>query len=129
MENKEINIEKLEIKADERGRLVELFKLPGVGQVFFSTTNPGFKRGNHYHAKHKVERFCVVDGIAQINLRNRETGEKATFNVSGDEPTIIDMPLNWTHNIINTGEKEMKLIVWVNEVFDPQNPDTYAEEV
>jgi dTDP-4-dehydrorhamnose 3,5-epimerase-like enzyme len=62
-------------------------------------------------------------------LRNRETGEKAEFDVSGENPTIIDMPLNWTHNIKNTGEEEMGLVVWVNEVFDPTNPDTFAEEV
>lgn len=129
MQNPEIKIENLELKSDERGSLAELFKFPGLGQVFYSTTKPGYTRGNHYHIKHKVERFCVVKGSAKISLRNRETGEKAEFDVSGENPTVIDMPLNWTHNIKNTGDGEMGLVVWVNEVFDPANPDTFAEEV
>lgn len=129
MSNPEIKIETSDWKSDERGSLAELYKFPGIGQVFYSTTHPGKTRGNHYHLKHKVERFCVVRGKAKISLRNRETGEKAEFDVSGENPTIIDMPLNWTHNIKNTGEEEMGLVVWVNEVFDPTNPDTFAEEV
>ncbi len=127
--SQEIKVEKLDWKSDERGSLAELFKFPGIGQVFYSTTHPGKTRGNHYHLKHKVERFCVVKGRAKISLRNRETGEKAEFDVSGENPTIIDMPLNWTHNIKNIGEGEMGLVVWVNEVFDPENPDTFPEEV
>ncbi|MDO8504931.1 MAG: hypothetical protein Q7S36_03725 [Candidatus Liptonbacteria bacterium] len=71
----------------------------------------------------------MVKGAAKISLRNRATGEKAEFDVSGDAPQIIDMPLNWTHNIKNTGDDEMGLVIWVNEVFDQANPDTFAEEV
>jgi len=129
MPNPEIKTENLEWKSDERGSLVELYKFPGLGQVFYSTTKPGFTRGNHYHLKHKVERFCVVRGRAKISLRNRATGERAEIDVSEDTPEIIDMPLNWTHNIKNTGEGEMGLVVWVNEVFNPDDPDTFAEKV
>lgn len=129
MQNPEIKVEKTEWRSDERGSLAELFKFPGTGQVFYSTTKPGKTRGNHYHLKHKVERFCVIKGQAKISLRDRTTGEKAEFDVSGEDPTIIDMPLNWTHNIKNTGNEEMGLVIWVNEVFDPENPDTFPEEV
>lgn len=124
----EVPSEKLEVKRDERGKLIELFKVPSFGQVFYSTSKPGVVRGNHYHTK-KIEKFCVIEGSAKIRLRNRETGEVEEFNVSGSVPEVVEMPINWTHNIENTGDNEMRLIVWVNEVFDPDNPDTFPEEV
>lgn len=117
-----------DIKEDERGKLIELFKFPGVGQLFYSTSNPGVVRGNHYHT-HKVERFCVIEGEATIRLRNRATNEVREYRVSGARPQIVEMTPNWTHNIQNTGAGEMKLVVWANEVFDPANPDTFAEAV
>jgi len=120
--------EKFEIKSDERGNLVEVFKFPGTGQIFYSTTNPGFTRGNHYHNR-KIEKFCVIEGSALIRLRNRKTNEIKEYSVSGDRPEIVEMTLNWTHNIKNVGENEMKLLVWINEVFNPEDPDTFAEEV
>lgn len=125
MENKN---KKLEIKEDERGKLMEIFKIPGGGQIFYSTTKPGFIRGNHYH-KRKIEKFCVIEGKALIKLKNRENGEVQNIEVSGDEPQIIEIPVNWTHNIKNTGDTEMKLLVWVNEVFNPEDSDTFREEI
>jgi len=119
---------KLEIKEDERGKLIEIFKIPGLGQVFYSTTKPGIIRGNHYHTR-KKEFFCVIEGRGLIKLRNRETGEIQKIEVSGENPEIVEMPINWTHNIKNIGETEMKLLVWVNEIFNPEDPDTYFEEV
>lgn len=124
----EVPSEKLEVKRDKRGELVELFKVPSFGQVFYSTSKPGVVRGNHYHTR-KVEKFCVIDGSAKIRLRNRETGKIEEFNVSGSAPEVIEMPINWTHNIENIGNNEMRLMVWVNEIFDPDNPDTFPEEV
>ncbi len=121
-------IEDLIKKEDERGTLIELYKLPGVGQVFYSTTKPGYTRGNHYHLR-KVERFCVVEGEGLIRLRNRNTSEIKEVSVSGDKPQIIDMLIGWTHNIKNVGDKEMKMVVWVNEVFNPKDSDTFPEEV
>lgn len=123
MENKE-----LELKTDERGSFIEVFKMPGFGQVSFSTTHPGFTRGNHYHLR-KKEYFCVVEGHGLIRLRNRETGEIKEHDVSGGNPEIVEMTINWTHNIKNIGDQEMKLMIWISEVFDPADPDTYREEV
>lgn len=119
---------KLTPHEDTRGRLIELFKIRGAGQMFYSTTKPGMTRGNHYHTR-KIERFCVIEGRAKIRLRNRETGKIKEYRVLGDKPEIIDMPIHWTHNITNVGDNEMKLIVWVNEIFDPKDPDTYREKV
>lgn len=120
--------EYLEVKTDERGVLVEVFKFPEIGQLFYSISKPGVVRGNHYHT-HKIEKFCVIDGSAIIRLRNRETNEIRVYEVSGEKPQIVEMIPNWTHNIENTGSSEMKLLVWANEVFDPVNPDTYFEKV
>ena len=121
-------VKKLTIKKDPRGKLIEVFKFPNIGQVFYSTSKPGIIRGNHYHLR-KVEIFCVIEGTATIQLRDRKTNEVLKFKVSGDEPQTISMPINWTHNIQNTGNNELKLLVWANEVFDQLNPDTFAEEV
>ena len=118
---------KPEIKKDERGELIEVFKAPGFGQVFYSTSKPGVTRGNHYH-KRKIEKFCVIEGQAKITLRNIATNETKEYDVSGDQPQIVEMPVNWTHNIKNAGDAEMKLLVWVNEVFNPADPDTFPEK-
>ncbi len=119
---------KLEIKTDPRGSLIEIFKIPKVGQVFYSTTKPGIVRGNHYHTR-KKEFFCVVEGKGKIMLRNRKTGEVEKYMVNGKKPEIVEMKTGWTHNIKNVGESEMKLLVWVNEIFDPKDSDTFFEEV
>lgn len=123
MENK-----KLEKKSDARGDLVEVFKIPSVGQIFYSTSKPGVVRGNHYHTR-KIEQFCVIEGEAKIRLRSRYTNEIKEYLVSGRNPEIVEMTVNWTHNIQNIGDGEMKLLVWSNEVFNPDDPDTFAEEV
>jgi len=118
--------QKLEIKQDERGKLIEIFKIPGTGQIIYSTSKPGVIRGNHYHTR-KKERFLVIEGKAKISLR--KNNEIKEYYVSGDTPEIIDMPINWTHNIKNIGQNELKLLIWMDEVFNPDDPDTYAEQV
>lgn len=120
--------QKLEIKKDERGGLIEIFKIPGFGQVHYSTSKPGVLRGNHYHAR-KEEKFCVIEGRAKISLRDRKNNELKEFLVSGETPEVIDMPKNWTHNIKNIGRDELKLLVWSNEIYNPEDPDTFLEEV
>lgn len=119
---------KLEIKTDERGNFVEVFKMPDFGQVSYSTTKPGIIRGNHYHMR-KKEIFCVIEGEAKIRQRNRETNEIEEKIVSGASLELVEMKLNWTHNIQNIGNMEMKFLIWINEIFNPNNPDTFYEEV
>jgi len=120
--------EKLEIKEDERGKFVEVFKMPGFGQVSYSITKPGVIRGNHYHTR-KKEIFCVIKGKAKIRQRNIKTGEIEEIIVSGDAPELVEMKINWTHNIQNIGDNEMKLLIWISEVYNPNAPDTFAKEV
>ncbi len=119
---------KVKIKEDKRGKLIEVFKISGAGQVNYVTALPGVVRGDHYHAR-KKEKYLVVEGQAKINLRNRKNNKTKEYCVSGDDPKIVEVPANWSHNIKNTGKRELKLLVWVNEVFHPNDPDTYAEKV
>ncbi len=119
---------KLEIKSDERGNFLEVFKIPDFGQVSYSTTKPGVIRGNHYHTR-KKEIFCVIEGEAKIRQRNIETNEIEEIIVSGMSPELVEMKLNWTHNIQNIGDKEIKLLIWISEIYNPVDPDTFFEEV
>lgn len=119
---------KLPVHADNRGYLVENVKSKIGGQVFFSSTQPAITRGNHFHTK-KIERFCVLKGNAKISFRKIGTSEKIEYLVTGDEPSFIDIPIFHTHNITNTGNSELLTLFWSNELYDPENPDTYFEEV
>ena len=119
----------LTVHADDRGRLVETVRAHGgQGQTFVSTTRPGITRGDHFHLS-KVERFVVLAGQARISLRKVLTDEVISFDVSGDEPAVIDMPTMWVHNITNTGETEVVTLFWTDTLFDPNAPDTYWEPV
>lgn len=118
----------LKLNTDQRGSFVEVFKLEKGGQVSFSTTKPGITRGNHYHIR-KNEKFCVVSGQASIKLRRIGTDKVIEYKVSGDEPSWLEMPIYYTHNITNTGDTELVTLFWINEHFNPNNPDTYYEEV
>jgi UDP-2-acetamido-2,6-beta-L-arabino-hexul-4-ose reductase len=114
---------------DPRGRLVEAVKgLGGQAQVFYSSTNPGFTRGQHWH-RHKVERFLVLSGRGQMRLRRLFTDEVVSFTVSGERPAIVDMPTFWVHSLTNTGDEPLVTLFFADEVFDPANPDTIPEEV
>ena len=115
-------------KSDERGYLFELVKSHQAGQIFVSRTKPGITRGNHYHHT-KVEKFCVVEGTAEIRLRHLVTDQVIAFKVEGRECRIVDIPVGYTHNISNVGDSDLITLFWANEIFDPQNPDTYYREV
>ena len=115
--------------SDARGSLVETVKVHGGGgQTFCSSTVPGVTRGEHFHLA-KVERFVVVRGEAEISLRRVLHDDVTTFRVSGDRPAVVDMPTMWAHNITNVGDSELMTLFWANDLFDPANPDTYAEPV
>ena len=115
--------------SDARGSFVETVRVHGGGgQTSFSTTVPGVTRGEHFHLK-KIERFVVIGGRARISLRKLFTNDVVSFDVTGDAPVAIDMPTMWAHNITNTGDSELFTLFWTNTVFDPDNPDTYAESV
>ena len=114
---------------DARGSFVEVLRLAGMGgQVSFSTTKPGITRGNHYHTR-KIERFAVIKGRAQIQIRRVGTDEPITFTLDGSQPAFVDMPVWATHKITNIGEEELYTLFWINEFYNPEDPDTFFEEV
>jgi UDP-2-acetamido-2,6-beta-L-arabino-hexul-4-ose reductase len=118
----------LKLKTDERGSFVETLKLNSGGQISFSTTKPGITRGNHFHTR-KAERFTVIKGLARIELRWIGTSNKLTFELNGENPSFVDMPIWYTHNITNVGNEELYTLFWINEFFDSKDPDTYFEQV
>ena len=114
---------------DQRGRLVETVRSHGgTGQSFVSTTAPGRTRGDHYHL-HKVERFFVVRGEAEIALRRLYGTEVVRFRLTEDTPAFVDMPTMWVHNITNVGERELVTVFWADQLLDPVQPDQYPERV
>ena len=114
---------------DERGGLTELASTTmSEGLVFTSNTNPGYKRGEHFHSR-KFERFCVVEGEAAIRLRKIGTDEVFEYNVSGGDIKVIDMPIFYTHNIENTGDELMTAVFWISELYNEKDPDTFYELV
>ena len=113
---------------DDRGSFVEIIRLGLGGQVSFSTTVPGITRGNHYHIR-KIERFAVIKGKALIQLRRIGTDEVLDFYLDGDIPSYVDMPIWYTHNIKNIGGEVLYTNFWINEFYDPNDPDTYFENV
>lgn len=116
-------------RSDERGDLVEAVKAGGgEAQVFYSTTRPGYTRGQHYHRR-KVERFMVVRGQAEMRLRRLFSDEVVSFPVSGELPAIVDMPTLWVHSITNTGDEDLVTLFFADEIFNPDHPDTFPEEV
>jgi UDP-2-acetamido-2,6-beta-L-arabino-hexul-4-ose reductase len=117
-----------ELKSDDRGFLFELIKSPHIGQIFVSRTKPGITRGNHYHHT-KVEKFCVIEGEAEVTMRLIDGEAVQRYRCSGKKPAIIDIPPGLTHAITNVGEGELITLFWANELFDPAKPDTFFKEV
>jgi UDP-2-acetamido-2,6-beta-L-arabino-hexul-4-ose reductase len=119
---------KLKLNTDQRGSFVETVKLSSGGQISFSTTVPGITRGNHFHTR-KAERFAVIKGKALIELRRIGTTEVLSFELDGAQPSFVDMPVWFTHNIKNTGNEELYTIFWINEFYNADDGDTFFENV
>jgi len=118
----------LEIHSDERGNFAEVLKTIDSGQLSISTSKPGITRGNHYHDT-KNEKLLVLKGKAIIKLRQIFSNKVVEYKVSDKNLEFVDIPPGYTHSITNVGNEEMILLLWANEVFDPENPDTYFVEV
>jgi UDP-2-acetamido-2,6-beta-L-arabino-hexul-4-ose reductase len=114
--------------ADPRGEFVEMLKTPDSGQFSYFTAHPGVTRGEHYHHS-KTEKFLVLKGMALFGFRHILTGETHELVTRGGEAQIVETVPGWTHNITNIGDDEMIVMVWANEVFDRQRPDTVAMKV
>lgn len=117
-----------EVKTDDRGWLFELVKSPAAGQIFVSRTRPGITRGNHYHDT-KIEKFCVIQGTGMIRFRHVLGEGVIEYPVNDRQIQIVDIPPGYTHSIENVGPDDMITLFWANEIFDPQQPDTFFEPV
>jgi len=113
---------------DPRGVFVEMLKTKDSGQFSFFTAHPGITRGGHYHHS-KTEKFLVIKGQARFRFRHVLTNELYELDTSGDQPTIVETIPGWAHDITNTGDDEMVVMLWANEIFDRERPDTIASKV
>ena len=140
----------LTMHCDDRGSFTEVLHTFERGQVGVNISKPGITKGQHWHHT-KHEKFCVVSGKGVIQFRkmdggiglgqrSRSTAEEGRdldlqprpiieYHVSGEKIEVVRIPPGYTHNIINEGETDMVTLMWANEVFDPERPDTYREPV
>ena len=118
----------LKMNVDNRGSFTEFIKTPERGQVSINISKPGITKGNHWHHT-KNEKFLVVSGKGVIRFRKVDSDDIIEYYVSGDKLEVVDIPPGYTHNIENLGDTDMVTIMWANECFDPEKPDTYYLEV
>jgi UDP-2-acetamido-2,6-beta-L-arabino-hexul-4-ose reductase len=111
--------------SDARGVFVEMLKTEDSGQFSYFTAHPGITRGGHYHHS-KTEKFLVIKGKALFKFRHMDTGETHSIYTDGDRAEIVETVPGWTHDITNVGDQEMVVMLWANEIFDRERPDTYA---
>lgn len=126
-----IKVKKLEVRKDNRGWLAEVVKAKDVGikdfgLVLVTTANPGQTKGGHYH-KRKTEWYCVIKGKGLLTLVDNNSKEKREMEIGGGNMVLVMIPPLTTHVIKNIGESELYLLVYVNEPFNEQDPDTYYD--
>jgi UDP-2-acetamido-2,6-beta-L-arabino-hexul-4-ose reductase len=116
------------LHSDARGAFAEMLKTENSGQMSYFTAHPGVTRGGHYHHT-KTEKFLVVQGAARFNFRNIDTNATFSIDVRGGTACIVETVPGWAHSVTNVGDVEMVVLLWANEVFDPERSDTYATAV
>ncbi|MDE5586276.1 MAG: NAD-dependent epimerase/dehydratase family protein, partial [Muribaculaceae bacterium] len=119
----------LKMNHDDRGSFTELVHTPKCGQVSINISKPGITKGQHWHNT-KWEQFIVVKGHGLIRMRKEGTDEILEYEVSGDRIQSVIMLPGYTHNIINLSDTEdLVTVMYCNEIFDPNHPDTYYDPV
>lgn len=118
----------LKMNVDHRGSFTEFVRTPERGQVSVNVSKPGITKGNHWHHT-KNEKFLVVSGEGLIRFRNIDSEKIIEYRVSGNKLQVVDIPTGYTHSIVNIGETDLVTVMWANEMFDPEKPDTYFLEV
>ena len=120
----------LTMHVDNRGSFTEILHTAERGQVSVNVSRPGITKGQHWHHT-KHEKFLVVSGEGAIRFRKMDdpSAQVITYRVSGAKLEVVRIPPGYTHNIENLGTTDMVTVMWANEVFDPQRPDTFREEV
>ncbi|MBU3205215.1 capsular polysaccharide biosynthesis protein CapF [Clostridium algidicarnis] len=118
----------LKMNCDNRGSFTEFIRTPDRGQVSVNVSKPGITKGNHWHHT-KNEKFLVVSGTGVIRFRNIDSKEIIEYKVSGQKLEVVDIPTGYTHSIVNIGDTDMVTVMWANESFNLEKPDTYFLEV
>lgn len=113
---------------DPRGGFSEMLKTRDAGQFSYFTAHPGVTRGGHYHHS-KTEKFLIVHGQALFRFRHMLTGETHEVRTSGEEPVVVETIPGWAHDVTNVGDDVMVSMLWANELFDRDRPDTIAAKV
>lgn len=130
-----VEIKKLKVNRDERGMVVEIIRQEEIeknkpfGQVYITTANPGYTKGNHYH-KRKTEWFCVIKGKGELFLRDLKSGENKRILMDDDENFVVVKILpEIAHAIKNIGEETLYLLAYIDEPYNPDDPDTFPENI
>lgn len=118
----------LKMNVDHRGSFTEFIRTADRGQVSINISKPGITKGNHWHHT-KNEKFLVVSGEGIIRFRKIGEDKVIEYRVSGEKLTVVDIPVGYTHSIVNVGDTDLVTVMWVNELFDPKSPDTNFLEV
>lgn len=118
----------LNMHQDARGSFTEILKSADRGQVSINISRPGITKGGHWHHT-KNEKFVVVSGKGLIRFRRHGDDEIIEYHVSGDKLEVVDIPVGYTHSIVNEGDTDLVTLMWCNECYDPDRPDTMAEAV
>lgn len=118
----------LKMNEDNRGSFTEIIRTLERGQISVNISKPGITKGNHWHHT-KNEKFLVVSGTGVIRFRKIDSNNIIQYFVNGETLEVVDIPTGYTHNIENLGDSDMVTIMWANECFDPEKPDTYYLEV
>lgn len=118
----------LKMNVDNRGSFTEFLKTSDRGQVSINISKPGITKGNHWHHT-KNEKFLVVSGTGLIRFRKIDCNEIIEYKVSGEKLQVVDIPTGYTHSIVNIGDTDMVTVMWANEAFNQEKPDTYFLEV
>ena len=113
---------------DERGIFCEMLKTRSTGQFSYFTAGPGVTRGGHYHHS-KNEKFLVIKGQARFKFKNILTGERYSVSADAQLPEIVVTVPGWCHDITNIGDEELIVMLWANEIFDRDRPDTFAQDL
>lgn len=127
-----VKIINLEVKTDERGWLSELLhsrdlEHKSFGQLLVTVAKPGITKGGHYHTR-KEEWFMVVSGKGEIKLMDNQTMEEQIIPVGEQNMVAVQIPLNTSHWITNVGDKDLYLLAYCNEEFDPNDTDTFPSK-
>lgn len=118
----------LMVHSDSRGSFAEILRTPNAGQFSFFTAHPGVTRGGHYHHT-KNEKFLVVQGEARFRFCHMASGETVEVMTDGSKPRIVETVPGWAHDITNIGGGQLIVVLWANETFDPEKPDTIARQL